>query len=657
MSEVFLAFGWNNLMVSAALALIAWAVQRDGRSPFLAHLLWLLVLAKLVTPPLWGVGMVEVPWQSSEQVALEQQAADLIGATLQPSVTGSEVVLSSMPLVAPTATPLAEATQPSALWGSAQQVLFGLWIAGSALVFLLSSYRILRFHRLLRWGTQAAAPSLQDQADAFAKRIGLRRPPQVFLSEARLAPLVWCLGGRPRLVLPAHLLDELEPSQLEWVLAHEMTHIQRRDHLVRWLEWLACVAFWWNPVAWWARKNLRTYEEICCDAQVLRSLRAEPRAYAASLLQVAASLAPPDVRPPAVASAFTDGGELERRFHMILSKNPLTRISRRLQAVVLMGAVALLPLGIATAQEPDYEAVHQRLSQAVAAGELSAPQAQAMLDALKQKASADKDAVGKRLQDAMDAGEITPEQAKAMMMVLERDGSNTQSPLRSVPRLESSEIPTGEYELLKLDFERLKLEEELQVMRLEQERFFQHAAELDAMYAEAQNRTQLLLESGHLSQADADLQLIELKEKLWNAEKEVQAAVEFMHLQERMQEMERNLLESRQKAAEVEALRETEQQMLKEYSAALQSQINLNKLSEQDAKEILDAAKDHALEQRLQLQLEEQRKQLKEMEAQKSDLENALQDLKEAPPIQEPKEPFKAGDEWRKVEDPWGSRR
>jgi Zn-dependent protease with chaperone function len=30
---------------------------------------------------------------------------------------------------------------------------------------------------------------------------------------------------------------------LRWILAHELGHIKRKDHLVRWLEWLALVAF------------------------------------------------------------------------------------------------------------------------------------------------------------------------------------------------------------------------------------------------------------------------------------------------------------------------------------------------------------------------------------------------------------------------------
>ena len=42
----------SNLLVAGLLAVVAWLVGRSGRRPVLAHALWVLVLVKLVTPPL-----------------------------------------------------------------------------------------------------------------------------------------------------------------------------------------------------------------------------------------------------------------------------------------------------------------------------------------------------------------------------------------------------------------------------------------------------------------------------------------------------------------------------------------------------------------------------------------------------------------------------
>jgi len=53
--------GLGNAAAATALALAAWLACRAlrGRRPAVAHALWLLVLLKLLTPPLWTL---RVPW-------------------------------------------------------------------------------------------------------------------------------------------------------------------------------------------------------------------------------------------------------------------------------------------------------------------------------------------------------------------------------------------------------------------------------------------------------------------------------------------------------------------------------------------------------------------------------------------------------------------
>ncbi len=388
MIDLLLQFGISNLLLSAALAATAWAVQARGKRPMLAHLLWLLVLAKLITPPLWSVSMVTLPGASpsfaewSAELATSHPEAFLADGIEGPAVLSPGKVLAN-------GQELGAGDPAARAWiAPLKLALVLLWAIGSLVVLGWSLLRIVRFHRLLRQASLPAPVPVVKLAAELAGRLGLGRTPTVQLTGARMSPMVWWVGGRVRVILPEHLLQEVDAKQLRWVLAHELGHVRRRDHLVRWLEWLACVAFWWNPVAWWARRNLRAHEEICCDALVLRSLGGERRSYATSLLAVVESLTAPVLRPPAIASALTSGGFLERRFQMILSKNPLPVLPRRLQALVLACAVALLPFGVAQAQEPNYDAVTKRLRAAIEAGELTGPQARVMLQALRQNTKA-----------------------------------------------------------------------------------------------------------------------------------------------------------------------------------------------------------------------------------------------------------------------------
>ena len=47
----------SNIILACVLAFAAWCVQRLGR-PGVARILWILVLVKLVTPPLVGIPLV-----------------------------------------------------------------------------------------------------------------------------------------------------------------------------------------------------------------------------------------------------------------------------------------------------------------------------------------------------------------------------------------------------------------------------------------------------------------------------------------------------------------------------------------------------------------------------------------------------------------------
>ena len=102
----------------------------------------------------------------------------------------------------------------------------------------------------------------------------------------RLPPLVVAGWRRPRLLLPAALLGQLNHSQSEALLLHELVHLKRGDHLVRLLELAAGVFFWWLPVVGTIGRQLRACEETCCDAAVVACLPQARRDYARLLLNV-----------------------------------------------------------------------------------------------------------------------------------------------------------------------------------------------------------------------------------------------------------------------------------------------------------------------------------------------------------------------------------
>ena len=293
MTDFFFQMGLSNACLSLALGIVAMVVGAKARRPHLTHLLWLLVFVKLVTPPILTIPIVTIPAQGETAVAINDnsRAGPLLSNSRQLNV---------------------DEQSDATVWNHARVWLPPIWLLGSVVVFAWSIVRVFRFSRLLGAESEIAPQELQTTAEKTARRLRLKTIPIICTTSARISPMVWWTGGKVRIVIPTTLLDKMDAHEWQWVLAHELAHVRRRDYMVRWLEWLACVLFWWNPVVWWAQRNLRAAEEICCDELVISCLNPKPKFYANSLLSAVEFLARPVLCPPAVASEINSGAFLER---------------------------------------------------------------------------------------------------------------------------------------------------------------------------------------------------------------------------------------------------------------------------------------------------------------------------------------------------------
>ena len=173
---------------------------------------------------------------------------------------------------------------------------------------------------------------------------GLRRAPAAWLLPARVPPMLWVpLVGPPRLVLPEELWGRLDAAQRDAVLAHELAHLKRRDHWVRRLEAAVLGLYWWDPVAWWARREVERSEEECCDAWVVWALPQAADAYAEALVATAAYLSGFRRSLPMGASGVGSLVSLKRRLAMIVCDSVTASVVRTAPRALLVLGVLTLP--------------------------------------------------------------------------------------------------------------------------------------------------------------------------------------------------------------------------------------------------------------------------------------------------------------------------
>jgi len=391
--ETLFDIGLRNAVFATLLALLAWVVGKAVRRPALTHVLWVLVLLRLVVPPVWNIAVPRPAWYSMPATAkviaesipssepsrpASNSEPDVAAATITPQPPSTKASpetipvpalaeapaiateVATLPLVAPApgedAEPNANENTRRSFWLAVgawpwKAIAAGIWLFGTLTVFGIGAVRVIRFG----WAMRKAMPApieLEREVAELARKMGLARHPSVLLMAGRISPLLWGFCGKPRLVLPVHLWQKLDADKGAALLVHELAHYGRGDHWVRPLEWLAGAVFWWHPVMWLARANLREAEEQCCDAWVIWVLPEYRREYATAIVDTLDFLA--ESRPvlPALASGVGTVRNLRRRLTMILREDTPRRLPRLALLGLLGLGVAMLAFGTSWADDP-----------------------------------------------------------------------------------------------------------------------------------------------------------------------------------------------------------------------------------------------------------------------------------------------------------------
>jgi len=305
----------SNVLLASLLALAAWFVQRRLRMYGVARILWVLVLIKLVTPAVLSVPL--------------RQSPGLMACTLGICGCGQHA-------------------GRQAIWRETLPwALLGAWSIGAAAKGLIAWRRWARFRRLLAHASPAP-PEWQTLAARLSLELSVRVSPEILAVPGRLPPLVIPGRRRPRMLLPMDLLDRLDRSQREALLLHELVHIRRGDHLVRMLELMVGVAFWWLPCVGSIGRQLRACEEACCDAAVVSHRPLARRDYARLLLDVVDFANPLPRQALPQATAMSAAADLEQRLRSILDA---TSGARRTWPAAVFAAKAIA-VGLACAVLP-----------------------------------------------------------------------------------------------------------------------------------------------------------------------------------------------------------------------------------------------------------------------------------------------------------------
>ena len=246
MSELFLKI--VNMSISASWVVVAVLALRFclKKAPkWVNVLLWGIVAARMVFP------------FSIESVLSLIPSAETISPTIMmeqsPSVQTGVPALNHVinPVISGSFTPAPGASaNPLQIW---IPVLAGIWLFGIVALFLYSAVSYWRLRRKV-----CEAVILRDN---------------IYQSENVCSPFV--LGIiRPKIYLPYHM----DSREVGHVIAHEQTHICRKDHWWKPLGFLLLTIHWFNPLMWLSYVLLCRDIELACDEKVIGKMGNAQRA-------------------------------------------------------------------------------------------------------------------------------------------------------------------------------------------------------------------------------------------------------------------------------------------------------------------------------------------------------------------------------------------
>jgi beta-lactamase regulating signal transducer with metallopeptidase domain len=197
-------------------------------------------------------------------------------------------------------------------------LLFCVWLLG---LFAILGLHGLRWHRLRK-------------LMATAQDVALAAPVAVKASASMLEPgLVGIV--RPVVVLPQGLMALLSPPERDSILAHEFSHLARRDNLTACVHMAVEALFWFAPPVWLIGSRLIAERERACDENVLAGGH-DPEIYAGGILKVCKFC----IRSPLACAAGASGADLKRRVRQIMTAPAAIAVSPS-KRLLLAGAAML----------------------------------------------------------------------------------------------------------------------------------------------------------------------------------------------------------------------------------------------------------------------------------------------------------------------------
>lgn len=142
-----------------------------------------------------------------------------------------------------------------------------VWFMGVLVYFLCWGIGLARTRRLQQKAARLGDMQLANLVCDACEEVQLKRVPQVLITKESIMPMT--LGILKSVVLLPASCVQWSYERTRVVLLHELSHVHRLDSLIQALFQLLFALHWYNPLLWYANRQMRLLREEACDDRVI----------------------------------------------------------------------------------------------------------------------------------------------------------------------------------------------------------------------------------------------------------------------------------------------------------------------------------------------------------------------------------------------------
>ncbi|MHB8062436.1 MAG: M56 family metallopeptidase [Ruminiclostridium sp.] len=214
------------------------------------------------------------------------------------------------------------------------QVILFIWLVG---VIVFAAWHIYCYRRFTRQLRADNIPVPEDAATLLSSckaALGIHGEVKLMQNRKIASPMLVGLC-HTMILLPSSYMQEID---MKLILAHELTHLKRKDLWVKVLTLAAGTLHWFNPFAYVLRKDVVTWGELSCDeALAIEMSREERKLYGEAILNTLDIHS--GINTAFCSSLCESKKHIERRLTMLLN------VKKTKKHIAVFAVVAILAIG------------------------------------------------------------------------------------------------------------------------------------------------------------------------------------------------------------------------------------------------------------------------------------------------------------------------